>query len=339
MAVKKIISGGQTGADRAALDVAIELGLPHGGWCPLGRQAEDGRIDTRYQLKETSDSDGTLRTDWNVRDSDATLVIAHGVLSGGAELTIRKAQEYNKPYLHIDLTALSLPDATRKVQHWMEEEVNDNSILNIDGPRQSEDPKIYFDTAALVASILPPQAAKMTDRNLAVALHLREQATDNLRHWERLITQTPFWVAAMAGAAAVIKSQIGFQTPILRDGLMGVGIIALLAFFQMAQWIKRHNKQVQEFKKTAEKLLPFNLANTLLAGMPDAYGPSMIHRPQFFWQKFFRFGAPTTYYYMAAMLGVSAWAFVAAHREWVLIAIGAWALLAIWAERKERQES
>ncbi len=337
MPVKKIISGGQTGADRAALDVAIELGMPHGGWCPFGRLAEDGRIDSRYQLKETPDPNAALRTEWNVRDSDATLVIAHGVLAGGTELTVRKAREYNKPFLHIDLATLSLPDAARKVSHWIAEEVNDNSILNVAGPRQSEDPKIYFDTMALISSILLPQTNKLTERNLKVALHLRAQTMDNFRHWERLLHLTPYLIVALAGVAAIIKSQLGFQTTLLRDGLTGVGIVTLLAFFHMCQLIKRHNKQLQELKKAAEKLLPFNLANTLLAGMPEAYGPSPVHRPQLFLQKFLRFDAPAQYYFMVGMLGIGIWAFATAHREWVLIVLGLWGLAAIWVERREKE--
>ncbi|MGB4101610.1 MAG: putative molybdenum carrier protein [Alphaproteobacteria bacterium] len=335
MRVKKIISGGQTGADRAALDVAIELGVPHGGWCTFGRQAEDGRIDGRYQLKETPEPNAALRTEWNVRDSDATLVVAHGVLAGGAELSIRKAQEYNKPCLHIDLANLSLPDAARKVNHWITEEVNDNSILNVAGPRQSEDPKIYFDTMALISSILLPQTNKMAQRNLDIAVQLRAQAQDNYRHWERLLHLTPYAIFALAGAAAIIKSQLGFQTTLLRDGLTGVGIATMLALFHMCQLIRRHNKQVVELKKTIEKILPFNLANTLLTGIPEAYGPSLIHRPQLFAQKFLRFDAPALYYFMACMLGIGIWAFATAHREWILIALGLWALAAIWFNRKE----
>ena len=74
--IEKIISGGQTGADCAALDFAIEHGIPHGGWCPGGRLAEDGPIDARYQLKETPSANYTQRTEWNVRDSDGTVVFS-----------------------------------------------------------------------------------------------------------------------------------------------------------------------------------------------------------------------------------------------------------------------
>ena len=85
--VKKIISGGQTGADRAGLDIAIEWGIPHGGWIPKGRKTENGRLPIRYHLKEINAIDYTQRTELNVVDSDGTLLFSHGVLKGGSALT------------------------------------------------------------------------------------------------------------------------------------------------------------------------------------------------------------------------------------------------------------
>src|SRR4051812_32778465 len=100
--IKKIISGGQTGADRAALDVAITVGIPHGGWCPRGRLAEDGLIDERYQLAETLDADSARRTEWNVRDSDGTVIFSmKDKLSGGSARTEEFALKYAKPCLHL----------------------------------------------------------------------------------------------------------------------------------------------------------------------------------------------------------------------------------------------
>src|SRR5436309_5940772 len=101
--IRKIVSGGQTGADRAALDVAHELGIPHGGWAPLGRWAEDGPLDHRYLLDEAPSEDPSLRTEWNVRDSEATLILSHGPLAGGSALTRRLARQYGRPCLVINL--------------------------------------------------------------------------------------------------------------------------------------------------------------------------------------------------------------------------------------------
>src|SRR5258705_210532 len=100
--VQKIMSGAQTGADRAALDWAIEHGVPHGGWCPKGRPAEDGPIDLRYQLQETPSSSYPQRTEWNVRDSDGTAVFSIGeILTGGSKKTIELARKHGRPVLHL----------------------------------------------------------------------------------------------------------------------------------------------------------------------------------------------------------------------------------------------
>src|SRR5204862_6255637 len=97
-----IVSGGQTGADRAALDFAIEHGIPHGGWCPKGRVAEDGTIDPRYQLKETPSKNYVQRTEWNARDSDGTVVFSiPAALTGGSEQTTDLARQHHKPVLHL----------------------------------------------------------------------------------------------------------------------------------------------------------------------------------------------------------------------------------------------
>jgi len=98
----KIVSGGQTGADRAALDWAIGRGLEHGGWCPRGRRAEDGAVPLQYRLTETPTERWEQRTEWNVRDSDATLIITVSeTLTGGSLRTLELARTLGKPYLHL----------------------------------------------------------------------------------------------------------------------------------------------------------------------------------------------------------------------------------------------
>src|SRR4051812_30825984 len=134
----RIISGGQTGVDRAALDVALELGLDCGGWCPLGRRAEDGPIPARYPLRETPTDEYRERTEWNVRDSDATLVLGHGELSGGTLFTTECAAEHARPLLVIDLEAH--PDAAL-ARHWIE--ATKPQVLNIAGPREESVPGIH----------------------------------------------------------------------------------------------------------------------------------------------------------------------------------------------------
>jgi len=133
----KIISGGQTGVDRAALDVAIQLGIPHGGWCPRGRLAEDGRIPDRYLLDETDVPDYPVRTEQNVIDSDATLILCHGEPSGGTDLTRRLAEQYGRPWMVVDLDDPPAPEA---VGAWIAEQAVE--WLNVAGPRESQNPGI-----------------------------------------------------------------------------------------------------------------------------------------------------------------------------------------------------
>lgn len=145
--IEKIISGGQTGADRAALDFAIQHNIPHGGWVPRGRRAEDGRIPAIYLLDEMSTTSYPKRTERNVLDSDATLIISHGVLSGGSALTRKLAQEHGRPFLHVDLN--SFPEiAAQTVASWIR--AHAVQVLNVAGSRASEDPEIYQETLRLL---------------------------------------------------------------------------------------------------------------------------------------------------------------------------------------------
>jgi Circularly permutated YpsA SLOG family len=134
----KIVSGGQTGVDRAALDAAIAAGVPHGGWCPKGRRAEDGVLDQRYQLQETESSSYRERTKRNVLASDGTLILNVGELSGGTLLTQQFAHRFGKPVLVARLYDSSDMDA---VLTWLAE--NRIKQLNVAGPRESTQPGIY----------------------------------------------------------------------------------------------------------------------------------------------------------------------------------------------------
>lgn len=128
----QIVSGGQTGVDRAALDVAIHLQIPHGGWCPRGRIAEDGTIGTNYQLRETVEAEYTVRTERNVIDSQATLVLHYHDLSGGTKLTVQMADRYRRPRLLVDLAE---PADPKRVVDWLVG--NQVTVLNVAGPRES----------------------------------------------------------------------------------------------------------------------------------------------------------------------------------------------------------
>lgn len=135
-----IVSGGQTGADRAALDFAIEHGIPHGGWCPRGRLAEDGPIPPQYQLRETPSRKYALRTEWNVRDSDATVVFSIAASpQGGTKLTLDLARRLGKPVLHLSRDR-GQADADSQIREFITEHAV--RILNVAGPRASQEPEI-----------------------------------------------------------------------------------------------------------------------------------------------------------------------------------------------------
>jgi hypothetical protein len=145
----KIISGGQTGVDRGALDAAIALGIPHGGWCPRGRLAEDGRIPDRYQLCETDSPDYPSRTEQNVLDSDATLILYRGRIAGGTEFTLRLAQQHGQPHRIVDLDAGADP---AEVRRWLAEHAV--KILNVAGPRESQSPGISAIAREFIVGLL-----------------------------------------------------------------------------------------------------------------------------------------------------------------------------------------
>lgn len=149
MNVEKIVSGGQTGVDRAALDAALACGLPVGGWCPKGRRAEDGVIDARYPLEETPSRAYEQRTAWNVRDSDGTLVLLFEAPIGGTAFTIKEAERQGKPLREVYLKTAPEVEKTRA---WMARE--DVSTLNVAGPRESEAPGIYEESRSFLEALL-----------------------------------------------------------------------------------------------------------------------------------------------------------------------------------------
>lgn len=150
--ITKIVSGGQTGADQAALDVAIELGIPHGGWIPKGRLTEAGPLPEKYSLQEMPTSSYSERTEQNVIDSDGTLIISHGGLTGGSRFTQDMAFKHNRPCLHIDLDKTPREYAGRMIKMWISDNVV--RVLNVAGPRASSDPRIYEATFQILQKVL-----------------------------------------------------------------------------------------------------------------------------------------------------------------------------------------
>jgi hypothetical protein len=148
--IKKIISGGQTGVDQAALDVAIKLAVAHGGWIPQGRITESGPLPAKYNLKETGSSSYAERTEKNAQDADGTLIISRGLLTGGSEYTREMAIKHARPWLHIDLSRVAAFQAAVAINQWILQ--NEIEILNVAGPRSSKDPTVYKEALNILES-------------------------------------------------------------------------------------------------------------------------------------------------------------------------------------------
>ncbi len=159
--ISKIISGGQTGADRAALDFAVDAGIPHGGYVPAGRRAEDGKIPDSYRLVELDTKSYPARTEKNILESDGTLIASTGRLDGGSALTLRLCSRYNKPCLCINLSATDPQEAAKRLLAWMDE--HDIRVLNVAGPRESKAPGIYRAVYSFLSAALGEKRAKSPD--------------------------------------------------------------------------------------------------------------------------------------------------------------------------------
>lgn len=160
--LETIVSGGQTGVDRAALDAAISVGMPISGWCPRGRRSEDGQIPEQYALKETVSRNYAVRTEWNIRDSDGTLIIAMKTLTGGTRLTWQLAKKHGKPCHVVHLRESSgeelfsdqnsTTERCCAVVEWIRK--NRIRVLNVAGPRASSHPEIHGEAQELVTLVL-----------------------------------------------------------------------------------------------------------------------------------------------------------------------------------------
>lgn len=151
MTIKKIISGGQTGADIAGVDAAIECGVNYGGWLPKGRKCEDGTVpDTYTEFKDLARGGYPKRTEQNVKDSDGTVIFSYGTLSSGSALTARLCKQHSKPCLYVDLEIDT--DHARLLQDWITEW--DIKVLNVAGSRESKHVGIYERVKAIIKHLL-----------------------------------------------------------------------------------------------------------------------------------------------------------------------------------------
>jgi hypothetical protein len=151
--IVKIVSGGQTGADRGGLDAAIELDIPHGGWCPKGRLAEDGIIPDKYKQTETNNKNYAKRTEKNVVDSSATSIFTNGTPTGGSKKTAEFAEKHGKPYICLD-TGKSETETTEQLIDWTRNLRNPQIVLNVAGSRESKAPGIQKQVAKIIRNLI-----------------------------------------------------------------------------------------------------------------------------------------------------------------------------------------
>jgi [ribosomal protein S5]-alanine N-acetyltransferase len=206
--VQKIVSGGQTGADRAALDFALEHGIPHGGWCPAGRKAEDGAIAPRYRLKETPSRGYAQRTECNVRDSDGTVVFSiSAAVSGGAKRALDLERRHHKPFLHLWRDGgLSSPE--QALQRFIRD--NGVKVLNVAGARASKEPEV----AAFVTQVLERAFGTAREGRGAAATHVGQPTLQTSRLILRpcSLDDSPT-VARLAGRREIADTTITIPHP------------------------------------------------------------------------------------------------------------------------------
>jgi len=151
MALHKIISGGQTGADIAGIDAAVANGIPYGGWLPKGRKTEIGPLDEKYKMVAMVTGGYLKRTKQNVIDSDGTVILTHGRLTGGSKKTSDFAVALNRPWLHLNMLELSVDDAVTRLLDWIKQ--YDIGVLNVAGSRASKDGDIYNITLKIIGKV------------------------------------------------------------------------------------------------------------------------------------------------------------------------------------------
>ena len=153
MELRKIISGGQTGADQGALSACVQLGFPYGGWVPKGRRTEKGKVPARYRMRQHWSRHYPPRTERNVRDSDCTVIFTYGPPDGGSLLTSEFAKQHRKPCLKVDLNRAHAVNVARVVR-WLKRRCPDNGVLNVAGARRSKAPGIHMAVKRVIRDVL-----------------------------------------------------------------------------------------------------------------------------------------------------------------------------------------
>ena len=164
--IEKIISGGQTGASRAALDAAMKLGIAHGGWVLNGKMTEDGPLPEKYNLKEMPDQNHSEKTKKNIKEACGTLILSHGKYSEQFGFVKKMSQRLGKPVLDVDLHTTVAFNAATLINDWIVD--NDIRVLNVTGPRDEQDPKIYQATLDIIQAVF---FLNLTETNMSNSIH------------------------------------------------------------------------------------------------------------------------------------------------------------------------
>lgn len=188
MILNHIISGSQTGAERAALDVAVRFGIPHGGWAAMNRPDKEDPAFERYRLKEMPSPNDSARFANNVLFSDGTLIVSHGFFSSGLELVIHLAGVYRRPCLHVDLHHASITQSAILLKSWIK--MNAVRKLYVTGPTQTEDPRIYQDTVNLFQRVIQTSRGSAYPKGADRSRIDNHPKTDDL--FDEIISELPF---------------------------------------------------------------------------------------------------------------------------------------------------
>lgn len=289
-----MVSGGQTGVDRAAFDVALAWGVPIRGWVPAGRKDEYGEIDSKYEnLRETNSDDNDVRTFLNVRDSDGTLIIAQGQLEGGSLRAAEYACHLNRPLCVVTLSNNAMQECIEKVLSFL----RDSNIrhLNVGGPRESEDAEIYGYAVQLMSGLLSRLNHEdgSQSAHVDIALAMFADAAANFRHWDQIRWIVPTWfLTVFAGLAALSSLETRAVENSIRLGSLLFAIFGMLYIGLEINLIFYHNAAIRSLRGRLGQLTLDRQSRDVLVDMslPFAFSFGSIWRTATVWFVLAMFG-------------------------------------------------
>jgi hypothetical protein len=285
--IRKIVSGAQTGADRAALDVARNWPIESGGWVPKGRLAEDGIVPADYPgLRETDSAEVAVRTEANVHDSDGTLILSHGPLRGGSLTTLEVAHRLSKPVLHVDLAVVPFHQAIDSICGWLKKE--HVVVLNVAGPRASEDPRVASATTAVLAGVLTRQSDEdlHSDADCDIAVTLFENTAENFRHWDTVRWAVPSWFMTIAAAIFTVTQVLGRpeNAADIKHVALGLAVFGILCCLLQLNLVRYHSQAIERLDESLAQLrIRSSVRKALELKLPFSFKDAGVMRTASFW--------------------------------------------------------